>query len=57
LLEEYKTTPAELITAIKNGFWLACASGPIANEQMMGVIFIIENIKAVVASKVEKVEE
>lgn len=47
LLEEYKTTPAELFTSIKNGFSLASASGPLANEQMMGVIFILESIQAV----------
>jgi hypothetical protein len=40
-LEEYKTTDAELFTAIKNGFWLACSSGPLANEQLMGVVFIL----------------
>lgn len=52
LLEEYKTTTVELFTAVQNGFWLACGSGPLANEQMMGLIFILEDIKAVHEKKV-----
>jgi len=35
------------VTSVKNGFWLACMSGPLANEQLMGVIFIIEKIEVV----------
>ena len=57
LLEEYKSTDAELFTAIKNGFWLACSSGPLANEQMMGVVFILESIKAVHEPKPDIKEE
>jgi translation elongation factor EF-G len=45
-----------LITSVKNGFWLACSSGPLANEQMMGVIFIIEKIQAISKPKEEKSE-
>lgn len=41
--------------AIKNGFSLACSSGPLANEQMMGVIFILEGIRAAEQPKIEKI--
>ena len=42
--------------AIKNGFCLACSTGPLANEQLMGVIFILEKIEAVEETKPEKPE-
>ena len=56
-LEEFKTSKNEMITAVKHGFWSACQSGPLAQEQMMGVVFIIEKIETVEPIKDEKPEE
>jgi translation elongation factor EF-G len=50
-LVDFKTVNKELITAIKHGFFNACNSGPLAKEQLMGVLFIVENIEAVDAPK------
>lgn len=56
VLEEYKTTIKEFVTSVTNGFWLACQAGPLANEQIMGVVFIIEKIKVIRETKEEKEE-
>ena len=40
-----------MITAAKHGFWHACQSGPLAQEQMMGVVFIVEKIEILEPSK------
>jgi ribosome assembly protein 1 len=44
ILEEYKLTIAELENSIRLGFDIACTSGPLCNEPMVGVIFILEDI-------------
>ena len=46
-LFDYKTTYHELFNSILNGFSLACIAGPLCNEPMMGVIFILENVERV----------
>ena len=46
-----------MITSIKHGFWHACMTGPLAKEQMMGVVFIIEKVEIVEPVKEEKPEE
>lgn len=51
-LNDYKVTSSELFNSILNGFSLACSSGPLCNEPMMGVVFILENVE-----RVEKKED
>lgn len=38
-------TPREFLTSVKSGYELAILSGPLCEENMYGVIFIIEEIK------------
>lgn len=35
----------DLDNSITNGFQLACSSGPLCEEPMMGVCFIVENLE------------
>jgi translation elongation factor EF-G len=51
LLKEYKCTPNEILSSIIAGFTIACASGPLCNEPIMGVLFIVEKIE-----RVEKIQ-
>lgn len=44
IIDDYKLTISELESSIKLGFDLACTSGPLCNEPMVGVIFILEDI-------------
>ena len=44
IIEDYKLSISELENSIRLGFDLACISGPLCNEPMVGLIFILEDI-------------
>ena len=44
---QYKMTPEEIQNSIIQGFDMAVQAGPLCLEQMMGVIYIVEDINVV----------
>ena len=45
--QQYKVTPEEIQNSIIQGFDMAVQAGPLCLEQMMGVIYIVEDIHVV----------
>lgn len=45
LLEDYNTTTYEILNSVMSGFSIACSSGPLCNEPLMGVVFIVEDFE------------
>ena len=45
--QQYKMTPKEIQNSIIQGFDMAVQAGPLCLEQMMGVIYIVEDINVV----------
>ena len=45
--QQYKMTPEEIQNSIIQGFDMAVQAGPLCLEQMMGVIYIVEDINVV----------
>ena len=54
LLGDYNTTTYEILNSIMSGFSSACTSGPLCNEPLMGVVFIVENIERCEPPKTEE---